>query len=341
MVGGCGGQGRVLKLDQQLPQPAMRGAAPTAAQSHWSSTDGSRRSAAYSSLPEPLRQLIDEPLSHPKRPSELSVLKQTVAGLYHDTRAWVAEEDEMRQLVAWLHDKVGLLQRAFHSLSDVLVEEVDSLRSRAESQAVAVDEALRQAREVARLKQELAVLTQARAEHTAMVSELARHRAGEASEVRRMRDEVSAVREEISEVRASSEREARAERAARVKLQEYVAGLESRLAKQDAIVTAHSQELRLARAVLAGVDAEARFRPPGDAPPAGPEGRHVTGDERKRQQWREQVLTLGEQPDVQVGRRHAAAAASSRWAGVAHQPTYLRATKPAYGAPQAACTLGL
>jgi len=76
-------------------------------------------------------------------------------------------------------------------------------------------------------------------------------------------------------------------------------------------------------------------------PPAGPEGRHVTGDERKRQQWREQVLTLAEQPDVQVGRRHAAAAAGSRWAGVAHLPTYLRATKPAYGAPQAACALGL
>jgi SMC interacting uncharacterized protein involved in chromosome segregation len=264
------------------------------------------------------------------------VLKQTVAGLYHDTRAWVAEEDEMRQLVAWLHDKVTLLQRAFHSLSDVLVEEVDSLRSRADSQAVAVEEALRQAREVARLKQELAVLTQARAEHTAMVSEISRHRAGEASAVRRMGDEVSAVREEIAEVRASSEREARAERAARVKLQEHVAGLESRLAKQDAIIHAHSQELRLARAVLVGADTEARFRPHSEAPPAGSEARHVIADQRKRQQWRQQVLTLAAEPDVRLGRRHAAATASSQWAGVAHPPMYLRATKPAYIAAEGA-----
>jgi len=319
----------------------------------------SRQPPAHSARPdraephviESLRQLLDEPPPHLRRPSELTVLKQTVKGLYHNTRAWVAEEDESRQLVAWLHDKVGLLQRAFHSLSDVLVEEVDSLRCRADQQAAELDEALRQAREVARLKQEridpcrvrvsglaaslaltrprplaqeLTVPSQARADHTALASELARHRAGEAGEVQRMSAEVAAVREEIAEVRAASQREARAERAARVKIQEYVAGLESRLERQDALLQAHAQELKLARAVLSGLDAESRYE---QQHSGGGEDGHISAE--KRRQWREQVHRLAEEPELQHGTRNAAAASySSRY----QPPTYLRATKPLYDA---------
>eukprot|EP00967_Tisochrysis_lutea_P124681 scaffold208650_cov27-Tisochrysis_lutea.AAC.1 len=293
------------------------------------SASGARR--GYDTLPGPLRALIDEPLAQPRRPSELSVLKQTVAGLYHDTRAWVAEEDEMRELVAWLHDKVNLLQRAFHSLSDCLVEEVENLRSRADQQAANVDEALQQAREVARLKQELTMLSQARANHTSLVSELTRHREGQASEVKRMGDAVAAVREEMAEMRAASEREARAERAARVKLQEYVAALESRLAQQDAIVQAHAQQLKTAQAALDGLNSDGRHRPLEGKQQTLSETKYITADERKRRQWREQVLSLAEEPDLQPSRHHSALASLNRLAAItSSHPTYLKATKPAY-----------
>ena len=210
------------------------------------------------SVPEGLRALLDETPQQLRRPSELSHLKKTVSSLYVNTQAWAAEEEETRALLSWVHDKVGLLQRAFHSLSDVLVEEVESLRTQADVQSAAVDEALRQASEVARLKHEISFLAQARAEHIDLTAELSRRRASEAArtaEVQRLSDELSALRREAASAREASEREARSERAQRAKLAQQVAGLEARLARQESTMPAQAAELQRVRGVIGALAA--------------------------------------------------------------------------------------
>ena len=135
--------------------------------------------------------------------TELSSLRKNMRQLHVDARAHVLLEREERSEVTRLRSQVAELQQAFHSLANLLVEEVEGVKAEQVKQREELDSLWRSHRDVATLKQELAGLARAhavRAETDASVRVLFE---SEASRDRSQRE----LRRELDELRMQAARD--------------------------------------------------------------------------------------------------------------------------------------
>ena len=135
--------------------------------------------------------------------TELSSLRKNMRQLHVDARAHVLLEREERTEVTRLRGQVVELQQAFHSLANLLVEEVEAIKAEQLKQREELDSLWRSHRDVATLKQEVAALARAhavRAEADASVRVLLE---SEASRDRSQRE----LRRELDELRMQAARD--------------------------------------------------------------------------------------------------------------------------------------
>ena len=117
--------------------------------------------------------------------------------LHVDARAHVLLEREELSEVTRLRSQVAELQQAFHSLANLLVEEVEGVKAEQVKQREELDSLWRSHRDVATLKQELAGLARAhavRAETDASVRVLFESEASRDRSQRELRRELDELR---------------------------------------------------------------------------------------------------------------------------------------------------